>query len=91
MNIKISKEFEKSGKKFSEKEKESLKSLILELREAKSVSDFGNCKKLIGFNSVYRIRLSDFRAFFLFELESQTVFLKYLVNRGLIAKNIKKN
>ena len=82
MNIKISKEFEKSARKLSGKHKESLKNVLLEIRIAQSVGDIGNCKKLIGYNSIYRIRLGDYRAFFLLEIVESTVFLKYLVNRG---------
>jgi mRNA-degrading endonuclease RelE of RelBE toxin-antitoxin system len=82
MNIKISREFEKSAKKLSGKYKESLKNVILEIRIARSIGDIGNCKKLIGYNSVYRVRLGDYRMFFLLEIIGQTVFLKYLVSRG---------
>jgi len=82
MNIKISKEFEKSARKLSGKYKESLKNVILEIRAAKSVVDIGNCRKLVGYNSIYRIRLGDYRMFFLLEIVEQTVFLKYLVSRG---------
>jgi len=82
MNIKISKEFEKSARKLSGKYKESLKDVILEIRAAQSVGDIGNCKKLIGYNSIYRIRLGDYRVFFLLEIVELTVFLKYLTSRG---------
>jgi len=82
MNIRISKEFEKSVKKLSGKYRESVRNVILEIRAAQSVSNIGNCRKLIGYNSIYRIRLGDYRIFFLFEVIGQTVFLKYLVNRG---------
>ena len=82
MNIKISKEFEKSAKKLSGKYKEALKNVLLEIRTAQSIDDIGNCKKLIGYSSVYRIRLGGYRMFFLFEIVEQIVFLKYLVNRG---------
>ena len=82
MNIKISREFEKSAKKISGKYKEALKNVILEIRAAQSVGDIGNCKKLIGYHSIYRIRLGDYRVFFLFEIVDMTVFLKYLVSRG---------
>jgi len=82
MNIKISREFEKSAKKMSGKYKESLKNVILEIRVAQSIADIRNCKKLIGYNSVYRIRLGDYRMFILLEIAEQTVFLKYLVSRG---------
>ena len=82
MNIKFSKEFEKSAKKLSGKYKESLKDVILEIRAAQSVDDIENCKKLVGYNSIYRIRIGGYRAFFLLEIVEQTVFLQYLVSRG---------
>jgi len=82
MNIKISKEFEKAAKKLSGKYKESLKNAILEIRAVQSVGEIGNCRKLVGYNSIYRIRLGDYRMFFLLEIVEQTVFLKYLVSRG---------
>jgi len=82
MNIKISKEFEKSARKLSGKYKESLKNVILEIRAAQSIGEIGNCKKLVGYHSAYRIRLGDYRVFFLLEVVEQIVFLKYLVNRG---------
>jgi mRNA-degrading endonuclease RelE of RelBE toxin-antitoxin system len=44
--------------------------------------EYQNFKKLIGYNSVYRIRLGGYRIFFLLEIVEQTVFLKYLVSRG---------
>jgi len=82
MNIKISKEFEKSARKLSGKYKESLKNVIVEIRAVQSIENIGNCRKLIGYNSVYRIRLGGYRIFFLLEIVKQTVFLKYLVKRG---------
>jgi mRNA-degrading endonuclease RelE of RelBE toxin-antitoxin system len=82
MNVKFSKEFEKSARKISGKYKESLKNVILEIRAAQSVGEIGNCKKIIGYHSVYRIRLGDYRIFFFLEIVGQTAFLKYLVNRG---------
>jgi len=82
MNTTFSKEFEKSARKLSGKYKETLKNVILEIREAQSIDDIGNCKKLVGYNSIYRIRMGGYRAFFLLEIVEQTVFLKYLVSRG---------
>ena len=82
MKIKFSKEFEKSAKKLSGKYKESLKNAILEIRTAQSIDNIGDFKKLIGYNSIYRIRLGYYRMFFLLEIIEQTVFLKYLVSRG---------
>ena len=82
MNIKVSKEFEKSAKKLSGKYKESLKNVILEIRMANSANDIGNCRKLIGYNTAYRVRMGDYRIFFLLEIIEQTAYLKYLVCRG---------
>ena len=82
MKIKISREFEKAAKKISGKYKESLKNVLLEIRSARSAGDIGNCKKLIGYNSVYRIRMGNYRIFMLLEMAEQTAFLKYLVSRG---------
>ncbi|MDR1973043.1 MAG: hypothetical protein LBQ31_00010 [Bacteroidales bacterium] len=82
MKIKISKEFEKSAKKLSGKYKESLKNMVLEIRVAKSINEISDCKKLIGYNSIYRVRMGDYRIFFFLEIIDQTVYLKYLVRRG---------
>ena len=82
MNIRISKEFEKSARKLSGKYKESLKNMLLEIKSAESVEEISDCKKLIGYNNIYRIRMGDYRGFFLFEVIKQTIHLKYLVNRG---------
>ena len=82
MNIRISKEFEKSARKLSGKYKESLKKIILEIKSAKSVDEISGCKKLMGYNTVFRIRMGDYRAFFLLEIIDETIFLKYLVRRG---------
>lgn len=83
MNIKISKEFEKSARKLSGKYKESLKSTLLEIRDAQSIAEIGNCKKLIGYDAIYRVRLGNYRMFFLLEIIENTVFLQYLVSRGI--------
>jgi mRNA-degrading endonuclease RelE of RelBE toxin-antitoxin system len=82
MKIRVSKEFEKSAKKLSGKYKESLKKMIVEIKSAQLVDEISDCKKLIGYNNIYRIRLGDYRTFFFFEIIEQTVYLKYLVSRG---------
>ena len=82
MNIRVSKEFEKSAKKLSGKYKETLKQTILEIKFAQSLNEITDCKKLVGFNSVYRVRMGYYRLFFIFEIVENTVFLKYLVSRG---------
>ena len=82
MNIRISKEFEKSARKLSGKYKESLKTMLLEIKSTESIEEITNCRKLIGYNNIYRIRMGDYRSFFLFEIVEQTIYLKYLVSRG---------
>jgi mRNA-degrading endonuclease RelE of RelBE toxin-antitoxin system len=82
MKIKVSKEFEKSAKKLSGKYKESLKDMIAEIKSAGLVDEISDCKKLIGYHNIYRIRLGDYRTFFLLEVIDQTVYIKYLVSRG---------
>lgn len=43
-----------------------------------------DCKKLVGYRNVYRIRVGDYRAFFTFHVEiiDDTVIFRYLVLRG---------
>ncbi len=65
MIVRYSKSFEKSVRKLSGKALESVKSMIVEVISAKSLNDITDCKKLSGFDTVYRIRTGDMRALFL--------------------------
>ena len=49
-----------------------------------SIKEITDCKKLVGYRNVYRIRIGDYRAFFTFHVEivNDTVFFRYLVSRG---------
>jgi mRNA-degrading endonuclease RelE of RelBE toxin-antitoxin system len=82
MNYRISKEFDKSAKKLSGKYKESLRDVIVAIKSASSISELSDCKKLIGFKNIYRIRMGNYRIFFFIEIIDNTVYLKYLVSRG---------
>lgn len=84
MNVQFSKEFEKSIKKLSGKMLDSVRRVIMEVKEADSITDITDCKKLIGYRSIYRIRIGDYRAFFMFHIEivNDTVKFKYLTPRG---------
>lgn len=84
MNVQFSKDFEKSIKKLSGKTLDSVRRVIMEVKEADSITDITDCKKLIGYRSIYRIRIGDYRAFFLFHIEivNDTVKFKYLTPRG---------
>lgn len=84
MRIKYSKEFEKSVRKLSGKTLNSVKNTLLEVKNASGLDDITDCKKLIGFSNVYRIRIGSLRAFFVLhiEIEGDCVFFKYLIPRG---------
>ena len=84
MRIKYSKEFEKSVRRLSGKTLNSVKNTILEVKNASRLDDITDCKKLVGFDNIYRIRIGSLRAFFIFHLQviNDCVFFKYLVPRG---------
>ena len=84
MNIEYSKDFEKSVKKLSGKMLDSVRGVISEVKNAESIKDITDCKKLVGYRHVYRIRIGDYRAFFTFHVEiiNDTVIFRYLVSRG---------
>ncbi|MDR1003487.1 MAG: hypothetical protein LBL97_00545 [Prevotellaceae bacterium] len=73
-----------------------LKSVLLSIKEveaANSISEITNCKKLNGYKNIYRIRIGDYRAIFLFHIriEKNTVFFEFLVPRGQVYdKNMKQ-
>ena len=84
MNIEYSKDFEKSVKTLSGKMLDSVRGVISEVKNAESIKDITDCKKLVGYRNVYRIRIGDYRAFFTFHVEiiNDTVIFRYLVSRG---------
>ncbi len=82
MKTEFSKLFIKSAKKLSGKYKEALRVTILEVEKASTIQELCNCKKLVGFDKVYRIRIGNYRAFFLFTIIDDTVYFEYLVPRG---------
>ena len=84
MNVEYSKDFEKSVKKLSGKMLDSIRRVITEVKNAESIKDITDCKKLVGYRNVYRIRIGDYRAFFTFHVEiiNDTVIFRYLVSRG---------
>lgn len=84
MKVKYSSTFIKAAKKLSGKMRESLKRTIEEVKAAKDIKEITDCKKLIGYRKIYRIRIGDYRAMFSLEIEIEgdTVFFQYLVSRG---------
>ena len=84
MNVDFSKDFEKSVRKLSGKILLSVKEVIQEVIDAKDLDDITHCIRLTGYVYVYRIRIGDYRAFFVFHVQiiGDTVMFEYLVSRG---------
>ena len=84
MRTKYSKDFEKAVRKLSGKTLDSVRKTILDVKNAESLDEITDCKKLVGYDNVYRIRIGSLRAFFIFHIQiiDDCVFFKYLVPRG---------
>lgn len=84
MKVDYSKEFEKALKKLSGKMLDSVRRVITEVKKAQDIKEITDCTKLVGYRSIYRIRIGDYRAFFTFHIEivNDTVKFKYLTSRG---------
>lgn len=59
MKVKYSKEFEKSVRKLSRKTLSSVRVAIREVIDAERIEDLSDCKKLSGYNSVYRLQIGN--------------------------------
>lgn len=83
MNVEYSKPFLKAVDKLSGKVLSSVLDMIREVKNANGIDEITNCKKLIAYKSVYRIRIGDYRAFFIFHVKivDDTVKFEYLVSR----------
>ena len=81
MKVQYSKSFVKTVSRLSGKQLTSVREVIVEVKNAKRIEDITDCKRLIGYNSVYRIRIGGMRAFFILVIED-TVCFQYLVSRG---------
>ncbi len=82
MNYLFSKSFIKAASKLTGKYKTSLQEKIREVKDAASVEELSDCKKLTNFNHTYRIRIGDYRAFFILTTIDNTVNFEYLIIRG---------
>ncbi len=84
MKVKFSSTFIKASKKLSGKTLESLKRTIIEVKTADDIQNITDCKKLVGYRKIYRIRIGDYRALFTLEIEIQgdIVLFQYLTSRG---------
>lgn len=84
MNVDFSKDFAKSVRRLSGKILQSVIAMIDEVRDAQSIEQISNCKKIESLNNVYRIRIGDRRAFFVLhiQIEGDLVMFEYVFNRG---------
>ena len=84
MKVGYSKHFEKSVRKLSGKTPDSVRRVIIEVKNANNLKQITDCKQLVGYKNVYRIRIGDYRAFFTLHLTivDDLVFFEYLFSRG---------
>ena len=84
MRVEFSKEFEKSVRKLSGKVLDSVRSAVQEVIDADNIEELPNCKKLVDYETIYRLRIGTFRAFFSFhiQIKDDSVRFLYLVARG---------
>lgn len=94
MRVDFSKEFEKAVRKLSGKTLNSVREAIQEVINAESIEELTDCKKLVDFDSIYRLRIGGYRAFFSFHVRvvNNHVMFLYLVPRGqAYDKQMRKN
>lgn len=86
MNTEYSKQFAKAAKLLSRKYQNSLKSIIRDVKEANSISEIKNCRKIIGAENTHRIRMGRYRIVFVIIITNNTAFFKLLLPRGDVYK-----
>lgn len=94
MKVILAKDFTKVMHRQSGKMLDSIRRVVQEVIDAKSLDEITDLKKMVGYKSIYRIRIGDMRAFFTFHIEvvDDCVIFRYLVNRGeAYSKEVKKN
>ena len=83
MEIVYEKSFEKDLKRINDKRiREQVKLKIVEIRNCNILSEIKNIKKLSGQNTIYRIRISDYRIGFEFA-ESKLIFTRILNRKDI--------
>ena len=84
MKVRLSKEFAKSVDRLSGKQLKSVLDIIAETKAAQRIEDIANCTRMVGYKSIYRIRIGGLRAFLTFHIEivDNVVYFLFLVPRG---------
>ena len=84
MKVDYSKVFIKAVSKLSGKQRDSVRDAIDEVKKAQGLEEITDCIRMVGYHTVYRIRIGGYRAFFTFHVEivDDVVKFQYLVSRG---------
>lgn len=84
MKVDYSKVFIKAVNKLSGKQRDSVRDAIAEVKKAQGLEEITDCIRMVGYQTVYRIRIGGYRAFFTFHVEivDDVVKFQYLVSRG---------
>lgn len=67
MIVEYSKDFERTVRKLS-KRLESVRNVILEVKNARNLADITDCIKMQDYDYIYRIHVGNYRAFFNFHV-----------------------
>lgn len=84
MRVRFSKTFSKSVDKLSGKQLRSVLDVIAEVKAAYRIEDVTDCTRLVGYKSIYRIRIGSLRAFLTLHIEitGGVAHFQFLVSRG---------
>ena len=84
MRVEFSKEFEKAVRKLSGKMLDSVRQAVQEVINAECIDELTDCKKLVDYEFIYRLRIGSYRAFFSFhvQIKDDCVNFLYLISRG---------
>ena len=69
MKVEYSKVFIKAVNKLSGKQRDSVRDAIAEVKKAQGLEEITDCIRMVGYHTIYRIRIGGYRAFFTFHVE----------------------
>ena len=69
MRVEFSKEFEKAVRKLSGKMLDSVRQAVQEVINAENIEELTDCKKLVDYEFIYRLRIGSYRAFFSYHVQ----------------------
>lgn len=83
MNIKFESRFEKDIKSIKDRNLlKKLQQIILDCKQAETLGQINNLKKLRGYDSLYRIRLGDYRVG-VEVVENEIIFTRFLHRKDI--------